>query len=136
LKYTQARALVLAGQAAGASVTIQALCEVYAVLTTRGKRRHAEANAAIEILSGNLRVIEPTTQEVLRATQLCEQHSVSFWDAFMICVAVSGGSTALITEDLQDGRRFSAADAGRSILIVNPFDDNNLARLSAEGLRI
>jgi len=54
----------------------------------------------------------------------------------MICVAASGGSTALITEDLQDGRRFSAADAGRSILIVNPFDDNNLTRLSAEGLRI
>jgi len=52
----------------------------------------------------------------------------------MICVAASGGCTSLITEDLQGGRRFSAAAAGRSIRIVNPFDDVNLAKLAREGL--
>jgi len=125
---------VLAGRAAGASVTIQALCEVFSVLTTKRKWSHFDARAIIVRLSENLRVIEPALSDVLRAAQLCDEHKISFWDALMICVAASGGCTSLITEDLQGGRRFSAADAGRSIRIVNPFDDVNLAKLAREGL--
>lgn len=66
---------------------------------------------------------------------LHEMHGVSFWDAMMLAVAARGGCTSLITEDLQDRRRFSAIDAGRSIRIVNPFDEANRDALEAEGLR-
>jgi len=125
---------VLAGRAAAASVTVQALCEVFSVLTTKRKWSHLDARAVSVRFSEEFRVIEPALSDVLQAAQLCDEHKISFWDALMICVAARGGCTSLITEDLQDGRRFSAADAGRSVRIVNPFDDANLEKLEAEGL--
>jgi predicted nucleic acid-binding protein len=45
------------------------------------------------------------------------RHRIAFWDALIVEAALSRGCTTLLSEDLQDGRRFGA------LVIENPFRD-------------
>jgi predicted nucleic acid-binding protein len=49
------------------------------------------------------------------ASGLEEQHTLAFWDALVVQAAIQVGAERLISEDLQDGRRFGA------LTIENPF---------------
>jgi predicted nucleic acid-binding protein len=53
--------------------------------------------------------------EILLASELEEQHQLSFWDALIVAAALKSGATRIFTEDLSAGR--SIAGIG----IENPF---------------
>lgn len=60
----------------------------------------------------------PTDPQLLvSASALCEQHTVSWWDALIIEAALRSGATTLLSGDLQDGRAFGA------LTIRNPFTE-------------
>jgi len=52
---------------------------------------------------------------IISASLLSERHSINFWDALIVEAALRAGAAELVTEDLQDGRRFG------ELKIRNPF---------------
>ncbi len=66
--------------------------------------------------------------------QLCERHQVWYWDALIVATAAWSGCSALLSEDLQDGPRFTTAGVGRSLQILSPFNAENRTILTALGL--
>jgi predicted nucleic acid-binding protein len=52
---------------------------------------------------------------ILNASQLEEEHQLSFWDALVLEAARVAGAEVLLTEDLQDGRVIEG------VRIKNPF---------------
>ena len=54
--------------------------------------------------------VETTSQLIVSASLLAEQHTVAFRDALIIEAALLSGARRLISEDLQDGRRFSSLE--------------------------
>jgi len=53
--------------------------------------------------------------EIIEASQLEEQHHLSFWDALIVVSAQRAGARRLCTEDLQAGRDFNG------LVVENPF---------------
>lgn len=53
--------------------------------------------------------------EILRASELEEEHRLSFWDALIIAAALKGGAVRILTEDLGPGQSVAG------LLVVNPF---------------
>lgn len=133
-KHARASAILTAASEAGARLPLQVLGEVFAVLT---RRRGWSATDAREVVTGLIDlvpVIAASPTSLVRAMKLSESHGVSFWDAQIAAAAAEGGCTILLSEDSQDGRRFSAADLGRALAIVDPFEDANLPILINAGL--
>jgi predicted nucleic acid-binding protein len=50
-----------------------------------------------------------------RAWRAQDQFRLSWWDALILAAAQEAGCTALVTEDLQDGRSYGG------VTVVNPF---------------
>jgi len=58
----------------------------------------------------------PTSPDtVLRATEIMELASVSFWDSLIVAAAEESGASVLLSEDLQHGQVIAG------VRIVNPF---------------
>ena len=53
--------------------------------------------------------------EILLASELEEQHRLSFWDALIVAAALKGGASTILTEDMSPGRSISG------VRIENPF---------------
>ncbi|MDQ3150935.1 MAG: hypothetical protein M3R63_04180 [Actinomycetota bacterium] len=60
-------------------------------------------------------VVDTDPVLILSASHLAEEHSVNFWDALIVEAALRAGADELVTEDLQDGRRFGP------LRVRNPF---------------
>jgi len=54
-------------------------------------------------------------QEILLASEIEEQHQLSFWDALIVVAARKGGASTILTEDMSPGRSISG------VRIANPF---------------
>jgi predicted nucleic acid-binding protein len=52
---------------------------------------------------------------VFRAISRSRRHTLSLWDALIVEAALARGCTRLLSEDLQDGRRFGG------LVVENPF---------------
>jgi predicted nucleic acid-binding protein len=57
--------------------------------------------------------VEPP--DIHRASELEEQHQLSFWDALIVAAALKGGAATILTEDMSPGRSISG------VRIENPF---------------
>ncbi len=53
--------------------------------------------------------------EIQLASELEEQHRLSFWDALIVAAAIKGGATTILTEDMSPGRSISG------VRIEDPF---------------
>jgi predicted nucleic acid-binding protein len=53
--------------------------------------------------------------QILLASELEEQHRLSFWDALIVAAALKGGASTILTEDMSPGRSISG------VRIENPF---------------
>lgn len=62
-----------------------------------------------------LPVVSTDTAMVLAAIELSRSHSLSLWDAMIVCAAQESACSVLFTEDLQHGQRFG------SVEVINPF---------------
>jgi len=60
--------------------------------------------------------IEPiSAPDILLASELEEQHQLSFWDALIVAAALKGGASRILTEDLSPGWSIAG------VRIENPF---------------
>jgi predicted nucleic acid-binding protein len=60
-------------------------------------------------------------EDLMEALDLVRDHRMAFWDALMCATASRAGLDYLLSEDMQDGRRFGG------LTIVNPFRPENTA---------
>jgi predicted nucleic acid-binding protein len=98
------------------SLSTQVLQEFYSVVTRKFKPRMPPAKArAIVAAYGEWCDVATEPQLIVAASRLEEEHRLSFWDALIIQAAIRTGADRLVSEDLQDGRRFGA------LTIDNPF---------------
>lgn len=99
-------------------VSTQVLIEFYSTTTKKLKVPLSRAEAReIVALYSRWRVIPTDPELILSATWLEDEHTVSFWDSLIVRAALRASATWLISEDLQDGRRFG------SLTVRNPFSD-------------
>jgi predicted nucleic acid-binding protein len=113
----QAKASVLVESMADAVLLWQVACEFIAAsrkLSAYGFRQE-DAWAEVGRLQSCWTTIVPVWSHLQRAESLLAAHSLSFWDALLLAVAIESGVTKLYSEDL--------AGVGHipGIQIVNPF---------------
>lgn len=60
-------------------------------------------------------VVEPDVDMIVRASELEERHTLSFWDALIVAAAREAGAAKILTEDLNHGETIDG------VTIENPF---------------
>jgi len=114
-KQTVALALVEAGRSDGLGfLSTQVLEEYYAAVTRKLGVSAVVARGKVELFA-QLHVVRIDVDDILLAIDLQRLHQLPFWDALLVQSARRVGCTVLLTEDLQDGRRFDG------LVVRNPF---------------
>ena len=116
-KHTTARQLLAElWDGRNGALSTQVLQEFYAVVTRKFKPPMPLARARA-IVAAYAEWCESATvpQLIVAASRLQEEHTLSFWDALIVQAAIWAGAERLVSEDLQDGRRFGV------LTIENPF---------------
>jgi predicted nucleic acid-binding protein len=123
-KQAVALALVETGQVDRTMFVSTQVLEEYFSAATKKLGVPAEVARAKVELFGQLSLVLITVDDILGAIDLHRLHHVSFWDALVVQSARRAGCTTLLTEDLQDGRRFDG------VLVRNPFANQPLKPVS------
>jgi predicted nucleic acid-binding protein len=98
------------------SLSTQVLQEFYAVVTRKFKPAMPRAKArGIVAAYGEWCDVVTEPQLIVAASRLEEEHTLAFWDALIVQAAIHAGADLLVSEDLQNGRRFG------TLTIENPF---------------
>lgn len=95
-------------------VSTQVLAEFYVTVLRRKLLAPAPALALVKLWSEN-DVVPQTPELLLHGLELHQVHSVPLWDALVVRAAIEARCDILLSEDLQNGRRFGDLE------IVNPF---------------
>ena len=64
-------------------------------------------------------IIDNNADTLLHASEIEENHSISFWDSLIVAAAFSANSNIILTENLNHGQTIEG------ILIENPFKDRS-----------
>lgn len=100
----------------GLVIPVQALGELFSVLTRRGgfSRDAAKQRAEDWVESA---VATPATDAATMATgqELAARHGLQIWDAVILAAAAEAGATLLLSEDMQDGFTW------HGVTVANPF---------------
>lgn len=122
-KQARARELVDRGTRHDAlALLLQSLTEFSHVALRKLRMDVRLVERRISAFSRAAPVHAPTADDLLAALALVRRHKLAFWDALMCATAERVGADHLLSEDMQDGRRFGG------LTIVNPFRPEN-ARL-------
>ncbi len=117
-KQQQSRALIAGLAASGAGVISTQVLQEFYVNATRKLKQPISRSDARDIVAdyATWRVQPVSARDVLDASLMEEQHTLSFWDALIVVAAMRTGAAVLLSEDLLDGRKFGA------VTVRNPFD--------------
>jgi predicted nucleic acid-binding protein len=94
---------------------VQALGELYNVLTRKASRSSESARAAILSWSDAFSTAETSAWAMIAATGLAADHRLSIWDAVILAVASEARCRLLLSEDMQDGFTWNG------VTVVNPY---------------
>ena len=113
----QGRALeVLSRLPVGESfLPVQALGDLFNLLTRKGGRTASKAQSALQIWQDAFLLIETSRNVMTAALDLASDHQIQIWDAVMLSAASSARCRLLLSEDLQDGFSWNG------VTVVNPF---------------
>jgi predicted nucleic acid-binding protein len=100
-------------------VPVQALGELFTVLTRKAGRTREEARAAVLGWADAYPLAETTTAVLIEAMEVAATHRLSLWDAVMIAASAQAECRWLLSEDLQHGWTW------RGVTVRNPFLNNN-----------
>lgn len=114
-KQAVALALVEAGQADQKTFVSTQVLEEYFAGSTKKLGVPAEIARGKVELFGRLNLVLITLDDILGGIDLHRLHRISFWDGLLVQSARRAGCTTLLTEDLQNGRRFDG------VVVRNPF---------------
>ena len=120
------RSRVLLGRAARRDcvLTVQALAEFFHATTRKNLLPLSRASAFVRGWLDVFQVTSADTVALVDAMDAVREHRLSFWDAMLWATARQSGCSAILSEDLQDGRRLSGVE------IINPFTEAAASRLA------
>jgi predicted nucleic acid-binding protein len=98
------------------ALSTQVLQEFYSTATCKIRKplRPAVARTTVARYS-EWCTVETDPLLIISAARMAEEHSIAFWDAMIIEAALRCDAYQLLTEDMQDGRKFG------SLTVHNPF---------------
>jgi len=96
-------------------IPVQALGELFNVLTRKAGKSRAEARDIILGWRDAFPVAQTTSKAMLTATDLATDHQLSIWDAVIMSVSAQAGCRLLLSEDLHEGFTWGG------VTVVNPF---------------
>jgi predicted nucleic acid-binding protein len=101
-------------------LSTQVLQEFYWTVTRKGSAPMPAAEARKRVIDySEWCSMNTDLQLLVSASVLAENHSVSWWDALILEAAMRSGATTLLSEDMQNGRRFGL------LTVRNPFVETN-----------
>ena len=106
-------------------LTVQALGEFFHATTRKNLLEAARARAFVRDWLDVFPVTAADDTALVDAMEAVEEHRLSFWDAMLWATARRIGCSAILSEDMQDGRRLSG------VAIINPFAADAADRLAA-----
>lgn len=112
----RARAILLDYAEDEIVIPVQALGELFAVLTRKGGWTAEAARDAVMAWHDSFVIAATSTSVLLEAMELVIRHQFSFWDAIILAASAQSGCRLLISEDLHAGF------AWRGVTVRNPFD--------------
>jgi predicted nucleic acid-binding protein len=95
-------------------VSTQVLVEFYATSVRRRLLGPAQALELVRFWAGH-DTVPHTPELVVRGLELHQAHTLSIWDGLIVQAALEARCDLLLSEDLQDGRRFGDLE------VANPF---------------
>ena len=96
-------------------LTVQALAEFFHATTRKNLLPVSRASDFVRDWLGVFQVASAGTAALVNAMDVAEKHRLSFWDAMLWATARQSGCSAILSEDMQDGRRLIGVE------IINPF---------------
>ena len=100
----------------GGVIGVQVLNEFTNVARRKLSWSWEQIDAALSVIAQLLGGARSLTGAIhTSAVTLARDHDLSFYDALIVAAAADAGCSVLLTEDLQDGRKFGA------VMIENPF---------------
>ena len=119
------RSRTLLGRAARRDcvLTVQALAEFFHATTRKNLLPPAHASGFVRDWLAVFQVAAADTSALIDAMDAVEEHRLSFWDATLWATVRQSGCSAILSEDMQDGRRLGGVE------IVNPFTADAATRL-------
>lgn len=95
---------------------VQALGELYRVLTGKARRRPDEARATVLQWADSFQTADSTWASFQSAFDLTIDHDIGIWDALILSVAAENRCRILLSEDFQHG--FTV----RGVTVINPYE--------------
>jgi predicted nucleic acid-binding protein len=118
----RARELILRGTHRDTAILLlQALAEFSTVAMRKYGLIPSDVQSRVDAFRRSIPVEAAAERDLPAALNLVRDHRMAFWDALMCATASRAGLDYLLSEDMQDGRRFGA------LTIVNPFRPENAA---------
>ena len=106
-KKKQAGNFVRAAKNTGiAVVSWQVINEVCRALVCKKNKNEPFVRLTIELICGSCEIVDFSERILEIASDLRVHHSVSFWDSLAIAAALESDCDTLISEDMQDSRKF------------------------------
>ncbi|MDE0262025.1 MAG: PIN domain-containing protein [Bryobacterales bacterium] len=105
-------------------LTVQALAEFFHVTTRKGLLPVPQARAFVHAWLEVFEIASADEQALANAMDAVEEHRFSFWDAMMWATVRRVGCSAVVSEDMQDGRILGGVE------FINPFADHASTRLA------
>lgn len=110
------------------AISAQVLSEFFVTVTQKIKKPMPVANAKREIsLLSNLDVADIDVPMIVRAIDIKQQWTLSYWDSLIIAAAERTECKTVYSEDLSDGQRYG------KVTVRNPFKHHQAASNRSSG---
>jgi predicted nucleic acid-binding protein len=123
-RHQHSKGLVARAAQSDCVLTVQALAEFFHATTRKKLLQPAVARTFVRDWLEVFRITSADEWAFADAMDAVEEHRLSFWDAMIWATARRTGCSAVISEDMQDGRRLGGVE------FINPFSGNAPARLA------
>ena len=101
-----------------ALIPVQALGELFQVLTKKAGRDRARTRDAILAWRDSFPVVETSEEVLVNALEISARHQLNIWDAVILSAAAESACRLLLSEDMQEGFTW------RGVTVVDPFADS------------
>ena len=105
-------------------LAVQALAEFFHATTRKNLLEPQRASAFVRSWLDVFRVTSADDSALADAIDAVEEHRMSFWDAMLWAAVRQAGCSAILSEDMQHGRRLGGVE------FVNPFAADAATRLA------
>lgn len=105
-------------------LTVQSLAEFFHATTRKNLLEPARASAFVRSWREVFPLTSADGSALIDAIEAVEEHRLSFWDAMLWAASRQAGCAAILSEDMQHGRRLGGVE------FVDPFAADAATRLA------